>query len=183
MESLSQSLRLVAGRKGPTSGVWKQGQRLSLHMVPISGCSSGSLALNSPPLPWKPLQARAEAGFKEAAWSRQRPAHLIFIRPLSTSGLLPAARAPSQNPSGTQNPRIVLLSDSVSRGREGVSGGVCRELGARQTSLDPAPTFPPLALYPLSLTLCREGCRLWIYEPKTLRFAAVFGEEAQGIIV
>lgn len=126
MESLSQSLRLVAGRKGPTSGVWKQGQRLSLHMVPISGCSSGSLALNSPPLPWKPLQARAEAGFKEAAWSRQRPAHLIFIRPLSTSGLLPAARAPSQNPSGTQNPRIVLLSDSVSRGRGGIWWGVQR---------------------------------------------------------
>lgn len=71
-----------------------------------------------PSLHRKPVQARAEAGFKEAAWGRQRPAHLIFIRPLSTPGLLPAARAPSQNPPGIQNPRIVLLSDSI-RGRTG----------------------------------------------------------------
>lgn len=52
-----------------------------------------------------------------------RPAHLIFIRPLSTSGLLPAARAPSQDPPGIQNPRIVLLSDSISSG-DGGGGGV-----------------------------------------------------------
>lgn len=51
------------------------------------------------------MQARAEGS-----------AHLIFIRPLSTPGLLPAARAPSQNPPGIQNPRIVLLSDSISGG-------------------------------------------------------------------
>lgn len=30
------------------------------------------------------MQARAEAGFKEAAWGRRRPSHLISIRPRST---------------------------------------------------------------------------------------------------
>lgn len=183
--SLSQSLRLVAGRRGsprglfsfPSGGVWKQGQRLSLHVVLISCYSSGSLALNPPPLHRKPLQARAEAGFKEAAWGRQRPAHLISIRPLSTSGLLPASRAPSQNPPGIQNPRIVLLSDSISSGKGRVSGGACRELGTQQASLDPVSAFPALAPYPPSHTLCREGCRLWIYKLKTQHFAAIFREQ------
>lgn len=67
------------------------------------------------------MQARAEAGFQEAAWGRQRPAHLITIKPLSNLGLLPAARAPSWDPPGIQNLRIVLLSDSISSGKgEGI---------------------------------------------------------------
>lgn len=85
-----------------------------------------------------------------------RPAHLIFIRPLSTSGLLPAARAPSQDPPGIQNPRIVLLSDSISSGDGGgggLSGGACRELGAQRASLDTVPAFPALAPYHLSYSL------------------------------
>lgn len=79
-----------------------------------------------PSLHRKPVQARAEAGFKQAAWGRQRPALLIFIRPLSTPGLLPAARAPSQNPPGIQNPRIVLLSDSISGAGRGFWRGLQR---------------------------------------------------------
>lgn len=97
------------------------------HMVLISWYSSGSLALDPPhPRPVlhrKHLQDRAESGFKEAAWGRQRPAHLIFIRPLSTSGLLPAARAPSQNPPGIQGLCYFLILLVVGRGR--VSGGAC----------------------------------------------------------
>lgn len=104
-----------------------------------------------------------------------RPAHLIFIRPLSTSGLLPAARAPSQDPPGIQNPRIVLLSDSISSGDGGGGGYLVGHAESLVLSGHLWTLFLPFQLWlpTTSPTLCREGYRLWIYKPKTSFFRGI----------